>query len=64
MFYYSTIMHQLLTLIPRHQFEKQVSALDTDKHVKTFTIWCHLRIKSGHPKMHIFVYHLNDVFII
>ncbi|MBI4801368.1 MAG: DUF4372 domain-containing protein [Elusimicrobia bacterium] len=30
-------MHQLLTLIPRHQFEKLVDGLDTDRYVKTFT---------------------------
>jgi len=39
MSHYNTIMHQLLTLIPRHHFEKQVLALDTDKYVKTFTTW-------------------------
>lgn len=39
MSHYNTIMHQLLTLIPRHHFEKQVAALDTDRYVKTFTTW-------------------------
>jgi len=39
MSYYSTIMHQLLILIPRYDFEKQVKALDTDRYVKTFSTW-------------------------
>ena len=32
-------MHQLLSLTPRHHFEKLVAALDTDRYVKTFTTW-------------------------
>jgi hypothetical protein len=32
-------MHQLLTLIPRHHFEKRVADLDIDRYVKTFTTW-------------------------
>ncbi|MEI6297097.1 MAG: IS4 family transposase [bacterium] len=39
MSHYNTIMQQLLTLIPRHHFDKQVEALDADRYVKTFTTW-------------------------
>lgn len=39
MSHYNTIMHQVLSLVPRHDFDKQVAALDTDRYVKTFTTW-------------------------
>ena len=39
MSHYNTIMHQLLTLVPRHQFDKLAAGLDTDRYVKTFTTW-------------------------
>ena len=39
MSHYNTIMQQLLTLIPRHHFDRQVAALDADRYVKTFTTW-------------------------
>lgn len=37
--HYNTILHQLLTLIPRHQFEGLVRTLDNDRYVKRFTSW-------------------------
>jgi len=37
--HYNTILHQLLTLIPRHQFESLVQTHDNDRYVKTFTSW-------------------------
>ena len=39
MSHYNTIMHQLLSLVPRHHFEKRVADLDIDRYVKTFTTW-------------------------
>ena len=33
----NTILHQLMTLIPRHQFESEVSEYAGDRYVKTFT---------------------------
>ncbi|MDA8324969.1 MAG: IS4 family transposase [Nitrospiraceae bacterium] len=39
MSHYNTIMHQLLTLVPRHQFDKLAAGLDSDRYVKTFTSW-------------------------
>ena len=39
MSHYNTIIQQLLTLIPRHNFDRQVEALDADRYVKTFTTW-------------------------
>lgn len=44
MAHYNTILHQLLTLIPRHQFEGLVKALDGDRYVKTFTTWNQLTV--------------------
>jgi len=35
----NTILHQLMTLIPRHQFENAVSEYAGDRYVKTFTTW-------------------------
>jgi Transposase DDE domain/Domain of unknown function (DUF4372) len=35
----NTIMSQLLTLIPRHDFETLVSRWDADRYVKRFTAW-------------------------
>ncbi|MDA8129893.1 MAG: DUF4372 domain-containing protein [Elusimicrobia bacterium] len=32
-------MHQLLTLVPRHHFNKLAAGLDSDRYVKTFTSW-------------------------
>ena len=32
MSHYNTIMQQLLTLVPRHHFDKQVEALDADRY--------------------------------
>ncbi|MEK7722238.1 MAG: DUF4372 domain-containing protein [Elusimicrobiota bacterium] len=39
MSHYNTIMQQLLTLIPRDHFDKQVEALDANRYVKSFTAW-------------------------
>lgn len=39
MVYYSTIIHQILNLIPRYKFERQVKALDSDRYVKVLTAW-------------------------
>lgn len=39
MSHYNTIMQQLLTLIPRHHFDRQVEALDANRYVKRFTAW-------------------------
>lgn len=38
----NTILHQLLQLVPRHQFENSVKALDGDRYVKTFSTWSQL----------------------
>ena len=35
----NTIMHQLLTLLPRHQFDQAVSGFSGDAYVKKFTMW-------------------------
>ena len=35
----NTILHQLMTLIPRYQFESAVSEYAGDRYVKTFTTW-------------------------
>lgn len=37
--HYNTVLHQLLALTPRHQFEKFVRTLDGDRYVKTFSTW-------------------------
>jgi len=39
MAHYNTILHQLLLLIPRHQFDNIVETLDGDRYVKTFSTW-------------------------
>jgi len=35
----NTILSQLLALLPRHEFDKFVQALDGDRYVKTFSTW-------------------------
>lgn len=35
----NTILHQLLALLPRHEFDEFVSGLDGDRYVKTFSTW-------------------------
>ena len=35
----NTILHQLMTLIPRHQFDNAVSEYSGDRYVKEFTTW-------------------------
>jgi len=37
--HYNTVLHQLLNLVPRHQFDSLVEALDGDRYVKTFSTW-------------------------
>jgi hypothetical protein len=32
-------MHQLLSIVPRHHFDKLARGLDSDRYVKTFTSW-------------------------
>ena len=39
MSYYSTVMNQLLQLIPRHQFDKIVKKYEADRYVKYFDCW-------------------------
>jgi adenine-specific DNA methylase len=39
MAHYSTVFNQLLQLLPRHEFEKSVSARNGDRYVKYFTCW-------------------------
>ena len=39
MSHYNTILNQLLTHIPRHQFEKLAEDYKTDRYVKTFSTW-------------------------
>lgn len=39
MSHYNTIMHQLLTLVPRHHFGKLATGLDSDRYVKSFNSW-------------------------
>ena len=40
----NTILHQLLGLLPRHQFDDFVSGLDGDRYVKTFSTWNQLSV--------------------
>lgn len=44
MAHYNTILHQLLSLIPRHQFENRVRQLQGDRYVKKFTTWNQLTV--------------------
>ena len=37
MAHYNTILHQLVSLLPGHQFDKFVEDLDGDRYVKTFS---------------------------
>ena len=39
MAYYSTVMNQLLQLIPRHQFDKIVKKYEADRYVRYFNCW-------------------------
>jgi len=40
----NTILHQLLDLLPRHQFDKFVGTLDGDRYVKRFSTWNQLSV--------------------
>ena len=42
--HYNTVLHQLLSLIPRHRFESRVQDLGGDRYVKTFTTWNQLTV--------------------
>lgn len=44
MAHYNTILHQLLSLIPRHQFESRVRQAQGDRYVKKFTTWNQLTV--------------------
>jgi hypothetical protein len=37
--HYNTILHELLSLLPRHQFEREVLSLQGDRYVKKFSTW-------------------------
>lgn len=37
--HYNTVLHDLLDLIPRHQFDRAVAGLDGDRYVKRFSTW-------------------------
>jgi len=40
----NTVMHQLLLLLPRHQFDQAVSAYGGDAYVKKFSTWNQLTV--------------------
>ena len=40
----NTILHQLLALLPRHQFDEFVLGLAGDRYVKTFSTWNQLSV--------------------
>jgi hypothetical protein len=42
--HYNTVLHQLLSLVPRHQFENRVRELQGDKYVKKFSTWNQLTV--------------------
>ena len=42
--YSNTVMHQLLLLLPRHQFDQAVSAYGGDAYVKKFSTWNQLTV--------------------
>ena len=44
MAHYNTILHELLSLIPRHQFENRVRQLQGDRYVKKFSTWNQLTV--------------------
>ena len=44
MAHYNTILHQLLAMIPRHEFDSMVETLGSDRYVKTFTTWNQLSV--------------------
>ena len=39
MSYYSTVMNQLLQLIPRHKFDNLVKKYEVDRYVRYFNCW-------------------------
>ena len=44
MAHYNTILHQLLSLIPRHQFDSRVRQLQGDRYTKKFRTWHQLTV--------------------
>lgn len=44
MAHYNTILHQLLSLIPRHQFDSRVQQLGGDRYTKSFKTWNQLTV--------------------
>ena len=44
MAHYNTILHQLLSLVPRHEFENRVRQLQGDRYVKKFSSWNQLTV--------------------
>ena len=44
MSHYNTILHQLLAMIPRHDFDSLVETFASDRYVKTFTTWNQLSV--------------------
>lgn len=44
MAHHNTILHQLLTLVPRHHFDARVRELDGDRYTKKFTTWNQLTV--------------------
>lgn len=44
MAHYNTILHQLLSLVPRHHFDTRVRELQGDRYVKKFSTWHQLAV--------------------
>lgn len=44
MAHYNTILHQLLSLVPRHHFDSRVRQLQGDRYVKKFSTWNQLSV--------------------
>lgn len=44
MAHYNTVLHQLLSLVPRHHFENRVRQLQGDRYVKKFSTWNQLTV--------------------
>lgn len=44
MAHYNTLLHQLLSLLPRHQFQKRVESSGADSYTKSFSTWNQLTV--------------------
>lgn len=44
MAHYNTILHQLLSLVPRHHFDSRVRQLQGDRYIKKFSTWNQLTV--------------------